>query len=75
MLKVLKRLLQINTLESSHFDVHSKTHELIFDLGGSQYLVKNIQVDGDVDEFHWDEEVNVKRAVEQADESDIELLE
>lgn len=75
MLKVLKRLLQINTLESSHFDVYSQTHELIFDLGGSQYLVKNIQVDGDVDEFYWDEEVNVKRAVEQADESDIELLE
>ena len=37
-------------------------------------FVRNIDADVDGDEFYWDDEENVKKAVDEADEEDIEIV-
>ena len=48
-------------------------HTLEFEVDDKKVFVKNIDADVDGDEFYWDDEENVNKAVEEADEDDIEV--
>ena len=68
----MKKQLTVDNLMFSHYD--NGMHELEFKVGDRTVFVRNIDVDVDGDEFYWDSEVNVKKAVEAADEDDIEIV-
>lgn len=68
----MKKQLTVENLYFSHYD--NGLHELEFKVGGQTVFVRNIDVDVNEDEFYWDDEENVKKAVEAADEDDIEIV-
>lgn len=49
------------------------TMDLEFQTEEHSYILRNVPVPNDIDEFYWDNEENVKNAIEAADESDIEV--
>ena len=49
------------------------TMDLEFQTEKWSYILRNVPVPNDIDEFYWDNEENVKNAIEAADESDIEV--
>lgn len=45
-------------------------YELEFNVDGLNVMVSYITVDGEVDEFYWDKEENIRKAVDNADDND-----
>lgn len=68
----MKKELTVNNLYFSHYE--DGLHILEFEVDGKKVFVRNIDVDVDGDEDYWDDEENVKKAVEEADEEDIEIV-
>lgn len=71
-LKMKKDKLTVNNLYFSHYE--DGLHILEFEVDGKKVFVKNIDADVDGDEDYWDDEENVKKAVDEADEEDIEIV-
>lgn len=70
----LKSQLTFDRLDSSYYDNATDTQELLFRLDdGRMILIRGIEAEGaKTDEFFWDDEENLKKAVEEAEEGDIE---
>lgn len=68
----MKNKLTVENLIASHYD--NGFHELDFKVGDQTVFVRNIDVDIDDDEFYWDDEENVKKAVTEASDDDIEIV-
>lgn len=66
----MKEKLTVENLYFSHYE--DGLHTLEFEVGGKKVFVKNINVDVDGDEDYWDDADNVRKAVDAADEDDIE---
>lgn len=69
----MKNKLTVENLNASYYD--NGLHELEFKLDGKTVFVRNIKLDEEPDEFYWDDEENVSKAVEAASEEDIEVEE
>lgn len=50
------------------------TMDLGFAVDGKKIIVRNVDTPEDIDEFYWDDPENVKKAVAEADNSDIEEI-
>ena len=75
----MKDRLSVNNLVATHWDSTSDTYQLDFrltNLDGMILLVtiSNAKAMGDVDEFYWDNDENVNRAISMADADDIEIF-
>lgn len=65
--------LSIQNLLATHLN-EDGTHTLQFDVGGKNVFLNRVAFHGDPDdEFYWDREANVRRAVQAASEDDIEV--
>lgn len=52
------------------------TMDLEFQFDGKKVIVRNVEADEAAnDEFYWDDEKNVQKAIDEADEEDIEEVE
>lgn len=53
-----------------------ETMDLEFQFDGKKVIVRNVEApEATNDEFYWDDEKNVQKAIEEADEEDIEEVE
>ena len=69
-MEMKKEKLTVENLMASHYD--NGLHTLEFYLDGTKVFVNNISADVNGDEFYWDDADNVRKAVDEADEDDIE---
>jgi len=69
-MEMKKDKLTVNNLYFSHYE--DGLHTLEFEVDGKKVFVKNIDVDVDGDEDYWDDADNVRKAVDAANEDDIE---
>ena len=59
-------------LVASYYD--NGLYELEFNVDGLNVMVSYITVDGEVDEFYWDKEENIRKVVDNADDNDFSYV-
>lgn len=68
----MKNLLTMQSLTATHYD--APDHILQFEVGDGRKIFVTVRGLGPVDdEFYWDDEDNLARAVEEAADDDIEI--
>ena len=67
----MKKNLTVKNLMASHFD--NGDHILEFDANGKKVFLTVHGLGPVDDEYYWDDEENLKKAVEEAKEEDIEV--
>ena len=65
----MKNELTVNNLVASYYD--NGLHELEFDINGTTVFVRNIKANVNGNEHYWDDTINVKRVVNDANDDDI----
>lgn len=50
------------------------TMDLEFQSEDKKAFIRNVEIPDEIDEFYWDDPKNVQKAIEDADEEDIEIL-
>lgn len=69
----MKKQLKMRNLMQTHYENETGNHVLEFDVDGRKILVTVRGVGPVDDEFYWDDEDNLARAVEEAADDDIEI--
>ena len=68
----MKKLLKPENLNASYAN-EDGTMDLEFIVEGKTYILRRVEAEeAKTDEFYWDEDANVIKAIEEADEEDIE---
>lgn len=68
--KMKKEKLTIENLYFSHYD--NGLYTLEFEIDGKKIFVNNVSAPASDNQFYWDDAENVKKAVKEASENDIE---
>lgn len=69
----MKKQLKMRNLMQTHYENENGNYVLEFDVDGSKILVTVRGIGSVDDEFYWDDEDNLARAVEEATDDDIEI--
>lgn len=71
----MKNLLTVKNLMATHYESENGNHILEFDAYGQTFLVTVRGIGPVTDEFYWDDETTLARALARVENDDIEIQE